>query len=165
MINDIKSPFPDAPWSVQVLPLISLRFIQTHGRWADGARCEHDSSGNPVVTLDLRDGHRQPKRGKAVARFAGPNEMSWAARGETPIGWHLEEFTDTAEALRRCVAVPKSGRNDFSADWLRKAGTPVPTPLLRELVKIGCLSAEPNGVTRRGRLWYTVKRDTLPEGL
>jgi hypothetical protein len=62
------------------------------------------------------------------------------------------------------VAVEKSERGDFSADWLRKAGMPVSTPLLRELVKLGCLSAEANGITQRGRLWYAVKRDTLPEG-
>ncbi len=41
---------------------------------------------------------------------------------------------------------------------------PVPTGLLRELVKIGCLAATANGIVRRGKLWYTVLRETLPAG-
>jgi hypothetical protein len=100
MTETVPRVIPETLRFFRTLEIISLRFIESHGRWAERLACQPNASGGFVVTLDLRDGHRKPVVGRASARFADGADIVRAARREVPIDWHLEEFMGLAEALR-----------------------------------------------------------------
>jgi hypothetical protein len=66
-------------------------------------------------------------------------------------------------ALEACVRVGKSPQGEFSAKWLRYAGTPVSGPTLTQLCDVGCLAFTANGIVRPDTRWYRVLRLTLPD--
>jgi hypothetical protein len=63
------------------------------------------------------------------------------------------------KALYACLRVKKSEAGEFSAKWLRPAGTSVSNVTLRQLCEAGCLEFKTKD---RGAKWYRVVRSNLP---
>jgi hypothetical protein len=66
-------------------------------------------------------------------------------------------------ALEACLRVGKSEQGEFSAKWLKLAGTPVSGATLTQLCDLGCLTYTPNGMNGQGTRWYRILRATLPD--
>jgi hypothetical protein len=56
--------------------------------------------------------------------------------------------------LDACKAVRKSDDGEFSYKWLRLAGCAFHSSKLAQLVRLGYLIVQHNGITRRGTAWY-----------
>ncbi len=67
------------------------------------------------------------------------------------------QISDELEpVLEACKAVPKSEVGEFSMKLLRSAGHRFHPSKLTQLVRLGLLTVQYNGIVRRGTAWYRV---------
>jgi hypothetical protein len=72
-------------------------------------------------------------------------------------GIMAKELTPELEqVLEACKGVEKSSAGEFSYKWLRLEGNILHQSKLTQLVKLGYLRVNYNGIVRRGTPWYSV---------
>lgn len=67
-----------------------------------------------------------------------------------------ELTAELKEVLEACKRIEKSSAGEFSCKWLRLAGNRFRAAQLTQLVKLGYLRVNYNGIVSRGAAWYSV---------
>lgn len=68
----------------------------------------------------------------------------------------MELTAELKQVLEACKRIAKSSAGEFSYKWLRLEGNTFHHSKLTQLVKLGYLRMNPNGIVSRGKGWYSV---------